>query len=681
MPTKNPCATLWLAAIFVFFSSFHLHAKKTKTTTEENSLNQIEQLLMSGLTSDGQIDTSVESPSCAQLSDDFCRTLHSDEFKGNAEYFTDFIALGSTDAKMLSLAQKADLMALIEAQNRLPREVRVALGVESRRSSRYRRSQSHRSSKNLLHRLERLIKREVRQKNLHKDNLARIRWNRDLSDLSTEISRAVSDVARGRTYQNFPELRYKVDEELTPEEHHQIFVDLFEIEDQILEAKYLNHPNWEKVKRVFERALSDTQAILDNLNLPASVIQKLKQKVATIELSLPYQDPRKLGSSSSCGSSSINAFYTPHYHKFTVCAGFFNSISEGGLYQTVVHEIAHSIDPANYLNDHFKTTKLAQAMDKVFHANGTLNCEEWADIKNEAFSPVEEIFAYSEKGLPKTINDFVSCKMQRDQKKKGGGILKDDVLHDINPEAIAGPALQFASSQRDNMASAKIFSHLLTPKKNYQTDDNDFYLNPKRWFMANNAYFTELYGPGTFDFETIFVQEVRCQLVNGKPVDIENAEEEPFMYAQAQAMQMTEALYARYLHQYFSTMGYENTTLKGYKLASKSGEEWADWIAQKAVTKFLRENPLTALEKRRVIFANVGFFCETSGRDTDYPKIVEVEKLLSTAVHPLNRHRRLRNFQPEIAEQIGCQVDPEIDRLLNKCDAEIWRSKPQTSLN
>lgn len=637
---------MWASlAVAIFFSTTLAtsSAEAKKYSCLKSNVSSITSLLNTG---ENCGEKASKKFSCQQLSDDFCERLWGEEALGNVSFSNeDHILTGKTRSQMITHREYLDWQALFLARCRLPKDFQKALKIDCDKEAE--------DDKSILNDLMTHIQSEKLFENIQDETL-RLRWRRTLGDYERAIGNAIRDVADERTFSRFPDFRKLAWKDLKDIQRREFYRDHYDLKNEILDAKYKKHPNWKRVERLFSQAKKDVIRALDQLTLPKKIKRKMEKKLKSVKLSLPYEDPRILGSTDKCGTHEENAYYTANFNTFTVCAGYFNAYQvDGHLYRAISHEISHSIDPQRLALDTYEESRYANFLRKLYKTGGQINCKEWRSKTKKIWTLPTSIFK-----LPASIEKLSSCLVDRSRLEK------------LEVAKLKSPTRAFTSRRLDGYASPHWFVKLAQPKMIHegQEIENQYYLDSKLLAAASNKYFEEDYYEkrGYLHIGSLFVQNLRCEaeekglkLEAKKPVEIPA---EIFEKALAD----TQGLYSYYQARVFSYAGKNSEYLQYYDLARPAGEAWSDWLAVRAMKYFL-ERVKTKEEKRLFALSTQAVFCRSDSLDILAKEKTKAERVYSKAVHPLSRIRRLRFFSPIIAEQAGCKMDEEVAKLTKEC--------------
>ena len=570
------------------------------------------------MVSPGSCATTSTKVSCSSITDDFCNELYDKNHKGKIDVPVGKFFFGQTDKSNLSMAKRMDIEALIAAKERLPADLREEGTL-------------------IINEFESHLKNEEDTK----------KWYRTLTDIELRFSNLVNDVAEERTYKRRPELMKNKKNQLSQEDSIDFNEDSQNIRNEILEAKYKQDPNWKRVEQLFEQAQKDVKSEILKLNIPKELMQKISDKVSSVQLSLPYSDPRLLPIFDGCDSTVNNAFYTPSYNKLTLCVGRFNSIqSSASLYSTLVHELTHSIDSSNQPLDEMMDADLGKVLKTLCHSKvPAYSCDDWRTIRSKVLISLKEI------SEPNPIfRKLTSC-------------LKSEAkLKPFDNKTLKNVAEEEAGITINSWATANAFTYLAQPTlldNNGTENFNNYYMQPELLRTSYRGNFRTTDACYDDVVAEIFVQELECQGYS-KALSTER----PKLFNKA--ISETKALKQIINEHWYSYCGRECSSLVAKGLSRSTSEEVAEWMKYRLLSGFVAREPDLAL-RRQIVAGSVAAYCEAPGVLNSAAALTIEEKKYSYEEHPDNRVRRLAAFTPQIVQLLDCDPGNEI-RLSKECD-------------
>ncbi|MCB0362112.1 MAG: hypothetical protein KDD35_05305, partial [Bdellovibrionales bacterium] len=478
---------------------------------------------------------SDQEVSCEALSNSFCSEMYNQKNRGNFEFLGDRYNSGKSKFSGFPMVQKLYVLDLVRALKKLP--PRFAELVTP--------------SVNKLHQL--LEAEEDNNK-----------WGRRFNKASNEFEMAYQAYLDELVFSEHPELESKRLDDLTPQDTLIVTKYIWRGNRELVDALYDSDEKWILTKALFLRVKSDLLNEISLLPLPSGLLEVMKRKINTIEISKPYLDPNLLGAGADCATTKVNAMYLKNKHKFTVCRGYLNSFeSESNLYLVMAHELAHSIDPQGLLQEYFRNTSVAQLMREVRRTKGQLSCHDWRQKKEDVLSNRPEYYR-----LPFNFVDLTNCLVDRSGIKEG----HPDTLRN------AGEILTFkylAAYANDDDFLRLINLNTL---RYGEVTQNPFHLNPTLNDIVNNKIY-EYSEYGEPYISLLFVQEYTCQ--NSGQDKLSDTDRVKL------AIEEISKILRVYFESHFGAFGLEDGLMAGFQLSKPSSEDFADWMAQKAFEKYI----------------------------------------------------------------------------------------------
>lgn len=568
--------------------------------------------------------TSVASSrvQCADISDRICNDLWSKEHKGFLKVSDGEIRVGVSPKSHLDVAVIEYWRSLVESEPYLPSDFRqtvhpilTALAVD------------------LAHEAGALAWKKRAAAHLY-------RWRN-----------AIDDVAEARAIERAPSLKKLTEADLTFDQT--VFKQRVanKLRAQIIEAQYLHHPNWLRVERVFAQVKQDLVAALASLNITLEQRQELAAKIQSVKLSLPYSDPDRLGLEESCSTTEKNAMYVQVHNAFSVCAGFFNSLaSDTSLYRIMAHEISHSIDPIAFAKDQWRLhSPLSHQLKRLIGSHGkAIPCDEWANV-------IASVKSYR---MSARIEKYDSARQPL-----------YDCFHpksELNPFSLDSQKEISDMLARGAVSSdATVHHYLLAAQPTFIKEgvskQNEFYLRPDRILISESDNTPTPHVTRGADPIEIFTQSLLCD-----SRDFLKAPKTLRGQIFKDAIADAEAVMRVKVAEYLTYCGQNCEELVQFKMSFDSKEDFADWLASKAVTRNLER--LKDQRSRREAISLMGVAdCVAPGPENDAPELALIEKSFSQEEHPDTRARRLSMFSLRNAELADCEMPPQEQGFL-KCD-------------
>ena len=302
-----------------------------------------------------------------------------------------------------------------------------------------------------------------------------------------------------------------------------------------------------------------------------------------------------------CQETMLQAMYNPLRNEVVICAGFFNSFrTDAGLYFALAHELAHAITPRVLALDDFRQTTHYRALGRLF-GDSPPSCAEWNTRKERWFQPPQRI-SLAASGRP--YGDLVSCFGDHEGLEPLYWMSREQVdMERIDQEALATTEEMFASFNNRELYDRLTYPETYLDPANYVLK----YLNiENEWMRIGSPLNTaEMMA---FPHVFIFSKEWECALKSSRA--------NPLGFSERSRIGETAFRLSRnVIGQMFSRCGGECLTVDREEFAAErsadSGEVVADWLASRALLKYLEDVP--SLETR---WASLGetmaFFCPRS---------------------------------------------------------------------
>ena len=581
--------------------------------------------------------------SCEELTDGFCETLYSAENRGNFQFpdGTQILA-GEKRQHIISNASFIYYQKLAESRCRFPEDVKIQMGIHCGEDD---------EKTDLLARLNALLS-EV--DSIGQDSKSVESWRRTGSQIISDVNFVITNVAYERTFKDSPHLSEKLRNDWTFHDRKTSHENYYSVHKEIMDAVYLNDPDWQRVVRVFKEARQDVLRVLERMDLNPETKDFMKAKVNAVKLSLPYMEKIETDNIKDCATFEIAAYYISSSNTVFICMGQVNtSLNEGNFYVTAAHEIAHSIDPGTFLLDIFKQTPMAHLLKELYETHASLDCDDWEERKNEIFVFPSEIYQL----LQEKFNSLDQCLVDRQDHR------------DINHQSLEYVSVAISKRAMAHDANTHTFSYLTTVEifKAGVLRNNEFYLEPRLLEESRNRYQeVRHFQQGFFHDLSVFVQEYRCHRLSGS----DREEEEVF----AESLEETHRLRDIYEYELANIVGRNSRKLAAFKLSKPSHEDFADWISYKALELKLRRIPSIGA-RRAFLISGIYEYCKSEDLDgiASRKRLTEREYRIPAPLHPLWRYRRLRAFTPKIADLLKCSRGEEIISLDRNCDAVIFK--------
>jgi hypothetical protein len=560
-------------------------------------------------------------PSCNRITDNFCTTLWNGKNQGKMKVHDGEIGIGKSPISGVRQYVLQNLKAVAASGPRLPKDLEVA-------------------TKPILEKMGKLLDAETSANS----------WTRAVDSLGQDFDYTIADVTEARQKERYPEIFAKPKAKRTPQETIKMDAIAHELSDRVLEAKYAQHPNWQRVERVYAQAKEDILANIEEMKVPHETKSFLRQRISDAKLTLPYTNPAGLGADAACGSSEVNAYFFPGRNELVACAGFFNGYqSDSALYFVIAHELGHSVDPKSQATHDCRThSPIAKTLNQLQGKKApAYSCEEWQKIEAGVLKPQEEYNSFREKH---PLDKLTGCLKSRQ------GISK------IDSESVLGAADRIA---KRNLSWHADRNNLLTLAQPTVTqvdgtiEANPFFLNPVAMDEAANGAIPDGKYISDAGPREIFTQVLSCEemKVDGAKLNYEAvASTGNRAKAFRSAIEKTLAILKVQKFDQLSYCGENCSELVNEGLGVNAQENFADWIAIRASEKFLRRKT-GKIDRREASALTTSLFCEEPSAKNDAPDLALEEKSVSQQQHPDSRIRRISFYSFENARAIGCEVD------------------------
>ena len=578
-----------------------------------------------------------ESVSCEKLTDEFCKTLWSAENQGNFQFSNENRVLhGEKRQDVIDNARFIYNQKLAKSRCHLPEDLKKLAGIHCGPGDK---------KEDLLAQLEDLLSQVD---SIKRNNKAIKSWKNSINrKIFSDFENIIQNTAYERSYKENPSLSEKLWSDYKPAHKKNYYGHYYDIKTEIMDAIYLKDSDWLKALHLFDEVQKDIMTVIDKISLTPEIKEALKEKVSSVKISLPYEDPRKTSSMGECTTYMNNAFYNSVNNTVYFCIGAININSESSTYRTMAHEIAHSIDPGIISIDVLHKTPLFHFLRQLYESNASLPCEEWKKQKNHIFVLPFEIHQ-----LPEGMAKIDQCLVDRQN------------LSELNYSSLAHASYNMAKNGIVRYAKNNTFTYLTTPEvpRDGILQKNEFYMNPKFFAETRTKYLENTtFSFGYFHTPSVFVQEYKCLLEQS---DV--TEEQAF----DKSLQETQKLSTVYQHHYLSVLGKNAKALIRFNLSKPSSEEFADWISYKTVELKLQRIP--SLKKRReFVMTGTATYCKPTGLESiaKHKVLIEKKAYSNKKLHSPARERRLKTFTPKTAELLQCTRGEDIKKLYKNCDS------------
>jgi hypothetical protein len=470
----------------------------------------------------------------------------------------------------------------------------------------------------------------------------------------------LAQVAIQRTELAHPELEKIKEKDLTEDQNILYQRDANDLHDEITEAKYAQHPNWRRVESLFPKVKEDLKFAVNSLKIPDDQKQEKLKIINEVKLILPSRNPAKIIPFPGCDTTEINAYFDYTHGTFTVCAGLFNSFqSDNAMYTILAHEIGHSIDPIRCARCRRKVSSgVASSLNKLVNSGNkpTYSCNEWEEVKKPVLAAKDRV----QKPQFDALQGLYDCL----------GPKKD--LKPFDEKAVNTASERQTVSGISDYATATIFTQLAQPTKRNedgQTVENEYYMRPDRVMAALSSHAEVKNADRDFGLPELFHQSLSCvrETIDGKNVGYLDSDKSNRKILFAKAIKETKEIVKANSNDWLSYCGNNCDELQADQLSVNSQENFADWIATRALQRRLSQIPSLDSRREAISVSSYIFLCEEPSALSEAPDLTSTEKRFSLEVHPENRVRRLAVFGDRNAELAQCKISPE-EQGFGKCE-------------
>jgi len=442
---------------------------------------------------------------------------------------------------------------------------------------------------------------------------------------------AISDTLLIRLTHRFPEFPQIPSDLISPEMGHFAKTEKRELLSEISKAIWRDHPNWKKVASTFETLRRHYLEWIPTLPIPSPLKQDWDERIRTLELVLPGSMPEIVDQ--DCSSTTINAFYYPHHHVLTVCAGDFNSED---IVITLAHEMAHALDSGRSLHLYLKQSALSKKIEEFSQGvcgepKNKPSCSEWRRFKKEASSLLDSISDFEEE-LP----EFNRC------------LKKEPTTRELDEESIQRFAESAVRDKIRSLADEEAFIRLTQPKlplPNGKKVGNPSHLNPCH-YLQSDWKSEEL--NGELSMLTVFTMDFVCSNESDPPTRLKNS------------LSLVSRLFEQIESEMIRAEGEfsERKSLIDEGYSSPSSERFADRVGSMVVAKYLREIQST-WDRRMTFLAGNSWQCDGPSLSTVFPKETEVLRRYLLDTHTDGEDRKKDLLSPEVRSVLECEKDFE----------------------
>ena len=395
-------------------------------------------------------------------------------------------------------------------------------------------------------------------------------------------------------------------------------------------ALWKGHPNWRKVESSFAEVRDKLLETIVDLDIPEVTRQHWLSRVMSTKLVLPGSLPEI--ADGDCGTTEANAYFYPRLNVLTVCAGDFNSED---IYQTLSHELSHSIDSSS-LSYEFRTrSALGQALPEIKEQacdDEPVNCQEWKSFKDKLPLFLEEWAGYKH-----DVPALQTC-LQRHKSLKP---ITSEILQNVSEQEI--------DSLLGDLANSHVFLRSTKDKLPYV--DGSWKANPAYLNACRTSRNTMQLDP--FDYEDLltqfFVMEYKCTDTPA-PERLKKAITE----ARLHAVQISKAIL-----QIDGDLSSDDSLISG-GYSSPTEEKFADVMGSYTFSRILAaKNEIWA--RRKAYFASSSWQCSRPSLSKNYPEEAAAELQFSLDTHSAGKDRMREFLSHPLRETLMCSKDFEFE--------------------
>lgn len=573
-----------------------------------------------------RLKPATEKISCSAITDELCEVMWDKNHQGFLNIKGGRVQAGDLPESDIQYLAKVDFEAFVDSEPRLPPLLKKTLQP-------------------YLAKLKKLLQSKTFDQKV----------GRELSVLRYQWGNAVIDLAYEQAEKKFPGIRKIKNDKRTFEQHREISLHLIEFNNQVLDAKYKNHPNWLRVEKIFTEVKRDLTEQVQLLPFDADFKPEILDRLEKVRLMLPYDDPRLITSGNSCDETEMNAFYVPSRNAFTVCAGYFNAFpNEPTIYRVIAHELSHSLDPGNLISKRtLKELPLVKTLELLTHDLDAVTCNEWNDMIESRRKNRSDMKVAIQPQLP----SLISC--LGDYKK-------------LTPWDAGEARTAARTSARNRISDGADYNNFLEMVQPFTVEDgvkrvNEYFLRPDLALKRSNDYLdstAEVFGARmTF----ITVKNLKCQpQFKGLYEEMKSGTKEITPDEFRELVEVSDEVVRFEREDIIRYNGQTGPYMSRNHMSFDPDELFADWLAFQAMkTKMSRMTDIN--DRREFAFLSVASSCSKPSINTTAKELSAVQKEFSLEPHP-ERSARMRSvFTKSIAEQLNCKPPPKLSNV-GSCD-------------
>lgn len=609
---KNPI--FWPALLLI--TSLYTWAQPSPVVRTSNTL----------FTPKFRLKPTTETLECGRIAEEICDATWDKEHQGFIRLKMGDIKAGDLPDSDVRYVTKADLEALVASEPRLPRPLQKVMRPH-------------------LQKLKKLLQAP------HYDD----KWARQVGVVRFQYENAITDLAYDLAEKKYKGLRKIKLDKRTFDQNREVWSHYFDLKNQLLEAKYKNHPNWLRVEEVFSEVKNDILGQLRQLPIDDAFKSAIIEKVQNAQLMLPYSDPRKISSGDNCDETEMNAFYIPSRNAFTVCAGYFNGYpNEGTLYKVVAHELSHALDPQNLTETRARNESVVvKNLEALTHDIESVSCDTWNSMietrrKNKSDMSI---------AIKPQLESLVSC--LGDFKK----------LTPWDAAEARSTAKSTARSAAGGSADANVYLEMVQP---FIIEDgvkrpNEYFLRPDLAFLRSHRYVGTSANVLGSRMNFIMVKNLKCSpRFKGLYEDLKAGTKEISNEDFRDLIEDSTEVYRYEREDLLRYNGQVGAVMARHRMSFDTDELFADWLAFRTMrAKLARLEDIN--DRREFAFLSVASACSKPSLNTTARELSAVQKEFSLEPHP-ERSARLRSvFTKAISEKLNCKPPVKISNV-GVCD-------------
>ena len=488
---------------------------------------------------------------------------------------------------------------------------------------------------------------------LNRDPRATMYLTQRLKDIRTELElnafweSAIEGTVLRRMQKIHPKIHQLRDEMIPIELKWEMREQKRELISEISMALWKDNENWKKVEHSFREVKEHFLVMVRQLAIPEETRKRWLARVAQVQVVLPGSYPET--ADEECSTTETNAYYSPRLNVITVCAGDFNSED---IYQTLSHELAHSIDVTSLADSERYVSDLGLEILRLREsscAKKSFQCENWNLFKSKF---QDRLMAW--RGYSVDVPQFQRC-------------LKPSATTPFTETAIETVASDAVSELFAGLAESNAFVRLTkerVPWPDGTWTKNESYLDACRRSSSRTP-------PDPLDEEEdallFFVSEYRCS--EGSSVD-----------RLKQSIGIAKGLVFGIAKESIRMEGEfsPNPGMKRSGFSSTPIERFADVLGSYALARILNDSSDTWY-RRKLYLASSSWQCTKPSLSKAFPDESRIEKDLTFDIHAFAKERQRESFSVPVRQALNCDKDFEFSEcsLLPMVSPAVRRPAPK----